>query len=140
MLVVWTRLVPGSHRSFFSRETDFVQRTGDSACTNLARPQFSHLVLSLIPMHLDKGAKLLPVGDFMVMTRRLIRTRLKISGFCFALQPEIDGVSTNVEQFTGFAFLQPIQFDGFDHLLAKIVAVGVWQNELDLIKNSQHTL
>ena len=91
-------------------------------------------------MHLDKGAKLLPVGDFMVMTRRLIRTRLKISGFCFALQPEIDGVSTNVEQFTGFAFLQPIQFDGFDHLLAKIVAVGVWQNELDLIKNSQHTL
>ena len=107
MLAVWTRLVPGSHRSVFSCETDFVQRTGDSACTNLARPQFSHLGLSLIPMHLDKGAKLLPVGDFMVMTRRLIRTRLEISGFCLALQPEIDGVSTNVEQFTGFAFQCP---------------------------------
>jgi hypothetical protein len=68
----------------------------------------SHLHLSFIAMSFGKCPKLLPIYNFMVVARRAVGQCLNISRLGFALQPQVDGVAADVEQFTGFAFLESI--------------------------------
>ena len=59
----------------------------------------------------------------MVVARGAVGQRQNVSGFSFTLQPQVNRVSADVEEFTGFAFLQSIELDGLDHLLTEIVTV-----------------
>ena len=59
-------------------------------------------------MSLSKRPELFPVCDFMVVTGGTVRLCLNISCFGFALQPQVDRVAADIEQFTRFAFLESI--------------------------------
>ncbi|GCE96499.1 hypothetical protein NIES46_45710 [Arthrospira platensis NIES-46] len=46
----------------------------------------------------------MPVGNFVVIARSVIRFREEVAGVFFSLQPEIDGVPADMENLTGFCF------------------------------------
>jgi hypothetical protein len=49
--------------------------------------------------------KLLLICDFMIVARGSVEQCLAISSLSFTLQPQIDRVAADIEQFTRFAFL-----------------------------------
>ncbi|EDZ91637.1 hypothetical protein AmaxDRAFT_1114 [Limnospira maxima CS-328] len=55
-------------------------------------------------MLLGKSLEFLPVGNFVVIARWVIRLREEVSGLCFSLQPEINGVPADMEKLTGLCF------------------------------------
>ncbi|BDT12122.1 hypothetical protein N39L_18450 [Limnospira platensis NIES-39] len=55
-------------------------------------------------MLLGKSLEFMPVGNFVVIARSVIRFREEVSGLCFSLQPEIDSVPADMENLTGFGF------------------------------------
>jgi hypothetical protein len=55
---------------------------------------------------------------------RLAAVRLHIPSVCFALQPQVNGVATDVEELAHFTFLEPIQCKRLQHFLAEIVTVS----------------
>lgn len=55
-------------------------------------------------MLLGKSLEFVPVGNFVVIARWAIRLREEVSGLCFSLQPEINGVPAEIENLTGFCF------------------------------------
>ncbi len=74
-------------------------------------------------MLLRKGLKLLPVRDLLLRTPFRSRLCLDISGCHLALTPQVDGVATDVEHLTHFAFLVAIQFNGLHHFLAEVITI-----------------
>ena len=75
-------------------------------------------------MLLSKGSKRLPVLDLPLSRRHHPGGWLKATGRRFALQPQVDGVTSDLKQRTGLTLLQPIKFYGADDLLTQIKAVG----------------
>jgi len=59
-------------------------------------------------MSLGKRSKLLPVCDFVVVASWSVGQCLNISRLGFALQPQVNRVAADIEQFTRLAFLQSI--------------------------------
>ncbi|GCE95853.1 hypothetical protein NIES46_39190 [Arthrospira platensis NIES-46] len=55
-------------------------------------------------MLLGKSLEFMPVGNFVVIARSVIRFREEVAGVFFSLQPEIDGVPADMEKLTGFGF------------------------------------
>ncbi|EDZ94823.1 hypothetical protein AmaxDRAFT_2467 [Limnospira maxima CS-328] len=55
-------------------------------------------------MLLGKSLEFLQVGNFVVIARWVIRLREEVSGLCFSLQPEINGVPADMEKLTGLCF------------------------------------
>jgi len=49
--------------------------------------------------------KLLPICDFIIVARGSVEQCLAISSLSFTLQPQVDPVAADIEQFTRFAFL-----------------------------------
>jgi hypothetical protein len=64
-----------------------VQGTGKRTVADLAFPELSYLRLGFIPMRFAKLAELLPVYDFVIRDRRLVRLGASVSRLSFALQP-----------------------------------------------------
>ncbi len=75
-------------------------------------------------MDFGKLPKLVAIGDFVPIARRLVQLSLTIPRFGFALEPKVNGVATNIEQFTGLAFPEAIQLNGLDDFLSEVVAIG----------------
>ena len=55
-------------------------------------------------MLLGKSLEFMPVGNFVVIARSVIRFREEVAGVFFSLQPEIDSVPADMENLTGFCF------------------------------------
>jgi hypothetical protein len=62
-------------------------------------------------MRFDKLPKLLPIVDFEVLSALLSRLRFDIASLGLALQPQVDGVATNIEQLTCLSFLETVQLN-----------------------------
>lgn len=75
-------------------------------------------------MLLSKGSKRFPVLDLLLIRRYHPDGWLKATRRRFALQPQVDGVTADLKQRTGFTLLQPIEFYRLDNLLTQIEAVG----------------
>jgi hypothetical protein len=75
-------------------------------------------------MSFDKLTKLLPVCDFALNIVRSGGFGLEATRFGFALEPQVDGVTADIEDLTDFTFFSTIKFDGINHFLTKIFTVG----------------
>jgi hypothetical protein len=57
------------------------------------------------------------------MHQRLAWAMLWYLQFCLALEPQVDCVSTDVEQITGFVFSETIEFDSLRSFLVEVVTI-----------------
>jgi len=78
---------------------------------------------------MGKGAESLPVGDFGFSSRGPIDFGSVVTSGCFALQPLVDGIATDVENLASFALLEAIEFDRLNDLLAEVIAVCIGHGE-----------
>lgn len=76
-------------------------------------------------MSFGKGTEFIPVRDFVSTPRRSIRLRFVISRLTPPLQPQVNGIATDLKQLSGFALLYAIQLNRFDDFLTQVVAVGL---------------
>ena len=75
-------------------------------------------------MLFSKGTKPLPIGDPWLAAYLGIHLGSKAASRRFTLESQVDGVTTDAKDATGFPLPHPIQFDGIDDFLAQIKAVG----------------
>lgn len=87
-------------------------------------------------MFVYEGLKLLPIGNFAVVRGRLALLGFNISGFGFAVEPQVNRIATDVKQFTGFLFFQSVQFDCFDNSASKIFTVGAGHGQQEKLLTS----
>jgi hypothetical protein len=75
-------------------------------------------------MLFGKGTKPLPIRDPWLAACLGIHLGSEAAGRRFTLEPQVDGVTTDAKDATGFALPHPIPFDGVDDFLVQIKAVG----------------
>ena len=118
------RRVLGSHRSFFSRKSNPLKGSRDSAVTHLTRPQGGQLFLGFVGMSFHKGSKRLPVRYLVPMPGMVVRTGAQITGLGSEFKPLMDRIATDVEQFARFAGAKAIEFNRFNYFSTEIIVVG----------------
>ena len=80
-------------------------------------------------MGTDEDLKFLPIVDFGWALGSVSGGGFDIAGLGFALTPQVDGVAADVEQLTGFAFLESVQLDRLHHFASKVVTIGFSHGE-----------
>jgi len=84
-------------------------------------------------MRLGKLTKPLPIRDFISTTLLIVSNGLAVPSLCFALQPQVSGIATDIHHPTHIAFtFSP--FHCRDRFLAQVIAV--WGRH----KGSLHSL
>ena len=88
-------------------------------------------------MRFDKVLKLLPIVDFALLGGSLPRLWFDIACFGFALEPQVNRITTDTEQLTCLTFLQTVQLNRLHDFLPEIITVGLSHgNGVDVRGNS----
>lgn len=74
-------------------------------------------------MSLNELLKRFPVSDFMTMTRMRMLFGLNIPRGRLLLEPEVDGIATDLKDCAGFAAFHPILFNRCYDFAAQVVTV-----------------
>jgi hypothetical protein len=75
-------------------------------------------------MLFGKGTKPLPTRDPWLVACLGIHLGSEAASRRFTLELQVNGITTDAKDATGFALPHPIQFDGIDDFLVQIKAVG----------------
>ncbi len=75
-------------------------------------------------MLFDKTAKLLPIADFTVLLQYCPRFGFDITCLCFALEPQVNRVATDIEQLARLTLLETVQLNRLHDFLPEIITVS----------------
>ena len=92
--------------------------------THRTQSALRHLSLRFVAMLFGKGTKPLPIGDPWLAACLGIHLGSEAASRRFTLESQVDGVTTDAKDATGFPLPHPIQFDGIDDFLAQIKTIG----------------
>ena len=84
--------------------------------THRTQSALRHLSLCFVAMLFGKGRKPFPIRDPWLAACLGIHLGSEAAGRPFTLEPQVDGITTDAKDATGFPLPHPIQFDGIDDL------------------------
>lgn len=122
MLGAWLGHVPGSHKSFFSCESNSPQRFAERPVTNRFRPLLCHVLLRQMSMLLGKGSKLLQVSNFGLGSSLILALGGSRPSCGSLFKPQINGIAADIKQTAHMTFSVAF-INGMQDFLTEILAV-----------------